>query len=74
MSACEKCWERSGGNPQRYHELVADNDCTPEEQARRDAKQCPRCKRIALHQYTGECMNPHCSSHDPNERNKHDSV
>jgi len=30
--------------------------CTPEEQAGAHAKPCPVCKRLTLHQYTGEPM------------------
>lgn len=67
MSSCEKCWrdsmraENSDGEcgPTAYHRLLAErkgNPCTPEEQAGPDAARCPQCKRMALHQYTGECM------------------
>lgn len=64
MSGCEKCWrdshnEESGSQPDRYHELTEErrgNPCTAEQQAGEDASQCPSCKRMALHQFTGECM------------------
>lgn len=66
MSSCEKCWrDAHSGGPygdvaDQYRKLVderKDNPCTPEEQAGPDAKECPECKRMSLHQHTGECMN-----------------
>jgi hypothetical protein len=61
MSSCEKCWQDSAGDDHaaRYAELIEsrkDRPCTPEEQAGPDAKRCPRCERMTLHQYAGECM------------------
>ena len=35
MSGCEKCWEDSGGNAERYHELIKTRECTQEEQTGR---------------------------------------
>ncbi len=55
MSACEKCWRDSGGNPDRYAELLverATHVCTAEEQAGDDATECPVCHRKTVHQYT----------------------
>jgi len=61
MPSCERCWEEAGGSPDRYHELLAINKCTPEEQAGRDAGICPQCKRKTMHQLvTDVCMNPDC--------------
>lgn len=31
-------------------------ELTPEQQAGRDAQECPACHRMTLHQYTGEPM------------------
>lgn len=59
MSACEKCWADAHGKAARYRVLLEKRTCTPEEQAGPDAKQCPTCKRMTLHQYTGEAM-CHC--------------
>jgi hypothetical protein len=60
MPSCEKCWRDAGGNPLRYHLLLDQRDCTPEEQAGEDAKICPKCKRKAIHQFSKICMNPDC--------------
>lgn len=64
MSTCEKCWADSEG-PWDYPRLLAEREasghvCTPEQQAGPNAKQCPVCKRMSLHQWTGERM---CSCH-----------
>ena len=59
MVGCEKCWEDAGDDYARYCELREeriDSPCTPEEQAGRDAGLCPKCKRWAVHQYSGVCM------------------
>jgi hypothetical protein len=60
MSACERCWADAydpyGDQSARYRALVAERNCTPEQQAGRDADQCPSCKRMTLHQHTGEPM------------------
>lgn len=56
MSACEHCWAEAGGDVDRYGELLKVRECTPEEQAGPDAKACPNCGRMTLHQFTGECM------------------
>lgn len=59
MSACEKCWVDSKLLGTNYIELVEskkDNPCTPEQQAGPDAKQCPKCGRMTLHQYTAQPM------------------
>lgn len=71
MSACEKCWSLAGGNPVRYRRLIIDAaehnavTCTPEEQAGPNAKECPICKRMTLHQHTGE---PMCGCPTPQHR------
>ena len=59
MSSCEKCWSDSRESD-NYTELVRSRNCTPEEQAGEDANRCGGCKRMALHQYTHECMNKDC--------------
>jgi hypothetical protein len=61
VSACEKCWRESAGEEHaaRYAELITArkaNPCTPEEQAGPDARRCPFCGRMTLHQHTGEAM------------------
>lgn len=58
MSSCEKCWRESGGDPDRYKELLSINNCTLEEQAgSEDARVCPVCKRKTVHMWTKECLN-----------------
>ncbi len=42
------------GEPLRYRELVHVRLCTAEEQAGPGAGECPTCKRMTLHQYTGD--------------------
>jgi len=59
VSSCEKCWSDAGGDATRYIALIRERfprQCTPEEQAGPDAAQCPHCKRMTLHQHTGEPM------------------
>lgn len=68
MSSCEKCWSdaqftssytRQYSVAEEYQRLMAeraDHSCTPEEQAGPEAKKCPTCGRMVLHQHTGECM------------------
>ena len=63
MSSCESCWRLSGGNPDEYHRLVGERRCTPEEQAG-DGFACPSCRRLTIHQYTEECMNPECGTEE----------
>ena len=60
MSACEKCWTDAGGDAGKYASLLAEREaagtvCSPEQQAGRDATDCPGCGRRAIHRYTGEC-------------------
>lgn len=62
MASCEKCWRDSGGNPNRYSELVKSRNCTPEEQAGMGADICMACNRATMHIYCGICMNPACGS------------
>ncbi len=69
MASCEKCWvdafNRSYNDPMKdqaecYSELIKerkDNPCTPEQQAGTDAKKCPKCKRMTIHQMVGSCTN-----------------
>jgi ribosomal protein L37E len=59
MSVCQKCWSDALGNADRYSKLIDErknNPCTPEEQAGREATECSKCKRITIHEITGECM------------------
>jgi hypothetical protein len=56
MSACEKCWAEAGGDADHYEVLRRMRDCEPEEQAGPQAKRCPNCERMTLHQCSGECM------------------
>jgi len=66
MASCERCWELSGGNPDRYRELLRVNKCTPEQQAGQDAGVCSICHRKTLHQYVPDvCMNPDCPKGKP---------
>lgn len=66
MSACEKCWSdahHGGDVATNYAHLLEErktNPCAPEEQAGPGASECPRCKRMTCHQYTGECMVAGC--------------
>jgi hypothetical protein len=61
MSCCEKCYADSMATGRRYMDLMNEREargevCTPEQQAGLNAGQCPACKRMTLHQYTGEPM------------------
>jgi hypothetical protein len=60
VSSCEKCWsdayDPQGDQSLRYRYLVNSRNCTPEEQAGRDAEECPTCGRMTLHQHTREPM------------------
>lgn len=56
MSMCEKCWSDAGSHS-GYMRLLKEreaNPCTPEQQAGANAGECPTCKRMTLHQHTGE--------------------
>ena len=67
MASCERCWELSGGNADRYAELIKVNKCTPEEQAGREASKCPKCGRMTVHQLVNVCMVPECDYREPEE-------
>lgn len=61
MSSCEKCWSDARAMQMDYHDLVkernaAKTECTMEQQAGLDARECPWCGRMTLHQHTGEPM------------------
>lgn len=59
MSSCERCWADASSaedKAERYRELLASRQCTPEQQAGPDAGKCPRCERMTVHQFTGEPM------------------
>ena len=60
MAICEKCWEMSGGDADRYVKLVKSEKCSPEEQAGQYAYKCPACGRMTMHSYANICMNPTC--------------
>lgn len=69
MASCEKCWadahlryvcDRSKCQAEHYHDLIKErknNPCTPEQQAGRDAKICPKCRKKTIHQIINICMN-----------------
>ncbi len=81
MSSCEKCWrdahhEPGDCVPDAYARLMLErksNPCTPEEQAGTDASRCPKCKRMTLHQHTGECMNG-CRATTKGKKNMTDRI
>ena len=57
MSSCERCWRDAAGDPDRYQRLIrSPKDCTPEQQAGRDAGWCSVCRVRAVHEITRECM------------------
>ena len=59
MSACEKCWSDTAmydDHAAAYARILKTRECTPEEQAGPEAKDCNVCDRRTRHQYTGECM------------------
>lgn len=64
MPACEKCWSDAhaeawssqGDKVEIYHRMIDERDCTPEEQAGRDATKCTACDRITVHPYVKCCM------------------
>ena len=56
MASCEKCWNDSKGELERYSQLIMLRVCSPEEQAGPEAGICPSCKRKTLHQHTNDCM------------------
>lgn len=68
MASCEKCWGdaymRVYSNPtksqeEHYRDLIEErkeNQCTPEEQAGKDAKICPKCDRKTIHQIIKKCV------------------
>ncbi len=60
MASCEKCWKDSGGDPDKYRELLKSRYCTPEEQAGIYASVCPTCNRKTIHQYARICTNLSC--------------
>lgn len=62
MASCERCWADSGGDPDRYRELLSERKCTPEEQAGERAEECPACHRKTVHQICNVCMNAECPS------------
>jgi hypothetical protein len=56
MPSCEKCWSDSGGDQDRYRDLVSKRNCTPEQQAGDGADLCPFCKRATVHIHTEQCL------------------
>lgn len=68
MASCEKCWgdaymrthETPGkSQAEHYTDLIderKDNPCTPEQQAGKDAKICPKCNRKTIHQMINKCI------------------
>ena len=62
MSSCEKCWDESGSDYEKYRKLLAINNCTPQEQAGGiDAGICVKCGEQTQHVYTKECLNKTCA-------------
>ncbi len=64
MATCERCWERARARAaetgedqvEAYRELVSRSDCTPEQQAGREATRCPKCDTKTVHQHTKQCI------------------
>ncbi len=67
MASCEKCWSdaymknfsNGKGQAENYSFLIEErkeNPCTPEEQAGKDARTCPKCHRKTIHQIMSECI------------------
>lgn len=64
MASCEKCWADAGWEAMArgcdkvdaYRRLVAERECTPEEQAGAGATECKACGRQTVHQHAGICM------------------
>lgn len=59
MAACERCWADSRiahDSIARYHELLIERKCTPEQQAGPLAALCETCQRHTRHQHCGVCM------------------
>ena len=59
--SCERCWSDashmfSSSKSMAYRELVDSRDCTPEQQAGRDAEFCEKCQRWTIHQIVGACL------------------
>lgn len=60
MPTCQKCWRDASccdDKTSEYLRLIEERDCTPEEQAGRDAPKCPECKRNTIHEIVNQCMN-----------------
>ena len=66
MASCEKCWRDSGGDPDLYAKLIAERNCTPEEQAGGESTVCPLCGRKTVHMFCNVCMA--CGEHKPKEK------
>jgi len=74
MPTCEKCWSDARGDLAMYEKLLDTRlPCTPEEQAGPDAKRCPACGRMTLHQHCGKCMN-RCPGRTGGEARKGEQV
>lgn len=64
MPSCQRCWRdasyiaisRCTEKVEEYHRLIEERDCTPEQQAGEEARKCPRCERMAIHEICGICM------------------
>ena len=60
MPTCERCWSRAftfyKSQVEQYERLVTECNCTPEEQAGLDARECPLCHRYTVHQYAHTCV------------------
>ncbi len=65
MASCEKCWGEAylktyedpmKSQTEHYNELIKVSNCTLEQQAGKDAEECPKCKRKIVHQIIGTCL------------------
>lgn len=73
VPSCERCWADSrlatlsgdDGAYQRLLEQRGPSGCTPEQQAGPDARKCPICQRMTVHQHVGECMVSGCGREEP---------
>jgi hypothetical protein len=72
MASCEKCWADSlgpfGDQVDRYHRLIKERNCTPEEQAGPDAGWCDKCERKTIHQNAKVCTICHVEKKGPRVR------
>jgi len=73
MASCEKCWNDSNRDPMVYAILVESRsrpgkECTPEEQAGVDGRECCFCGRKTIHVFADVCMVPGCCGDNQHDR------